>query len=362
MRHIRAVDSESSTVIMVQVENEVGILGDSRDRSEAANSAFSGAVPAALMNYLESSRNDLLPEIRQRWDDAGSRSGGTWEEVFGSGPETDEIFMAWHYSRYIDHVVLAGKAAYDIPMFVNAWLNTQSKHGEWPTGGPLPHTMDIWLAGAPHIDLLTPDIYSPEFEKWCGLYTRRGAPLFIPEMHHNAVGARNVFYALGQHEAIGTSPFAFDNIEETLDAPLGKSYEALQQIAQLILEHQGEGRMIGFLLDEDHETQTLELGGYELTVSLDAIFGYKAETGYGLIIAAGPDEFVAAGSGFQVAFGLQGAETGKVGIGSVDEGEFCGGKWVPGRRLNGDENDQGGHWRMNNKKVHIGRCTVYRYE
>jgi beta-galactosidase GanA len=124
MGHIRAVDSDSSTVIMVQVENEVGILGDSRDRSEVANAAFSASVPSELMDFIESRRNDLLPEIRQRWNDAGSRSEGNWEEVFGVGPETDEIFMAWNYARYIDHVVVAGKAAYDIPMFVNAWLNT----------------------------------------------------------------------------------------------------------------------------------------------------------------------------------------------------------------------------------------------
>ena len=32
MRHVREVDSATRTVIMVQVENEVGLLGDSRDR------------------------------------------------------------------------------------------------------------------------------------------------------------------------------------------------------------------------------------------------------------------------------------------------------------------------------------------
>jgi len=40
MRHIREVDGDSHTVIMVQVENEVGVLRDSRDRSGAANAAF----------------------------------------------------------------------------------------------------------------------------------------------------------------------------------------------------------------------------------------------------------------------------------------------------------------------------------
>jgi hypothetical protein len=45
MRHVREVDSATRTVIMIQMENEVGLLGDSRDRSKEANEAFDGPVP-----------------------------------------------------------------------------------------------------------------------------------------------------------------------------------------------------------------------------------------------------------------------------------------------------------------------------
>ena len=31
--------------------------------------------------------------------------------------------MAWNYARYVDNVTAAGKAAYALPMFVNAWLS-----------------------------------------------------------------------------------------------------------------------------------------------------------------------------------------------------------------------------------------------
>jgi len=34
-------------VLMVQVENEVGVLRDTRDRSPAANRAYAGPVPAS---------------------------------------------------------------------------------------------------------------------------------------------------------------------------------------------------------------------------------------------------------------------------------------------------------------------------
>src|SRR3954471_6820511 len=53
MHHLAEFDGQDHTVIMVQVENEVGVLGDSRDRCEAANSAYAGPVPPALLAYLQ---------------------------------------------------------------------------------------------------------------------------------------------------------------------------------------------------------------------------------------------------------------------------------------------------------------------
>ena len=50
MRHVREVDGNDHTVIMVQVENEIGMIPDSRDRSTVANQLFSERVPAELMN------------------------------------------------------------------------------------------------------------------------------------------------------------------------------------------------------------------------------------------------------------------------------------------------------------------------
>ncbi len=360
MRHIRDVDGDDHTVIMVQVENEVGVLGDSRDRSEAASRAFAGQIPQELLQHVQ--QRELVPELRERWEQAGRKTSGTWEEVFGAGPETDEIFMAWHYARYVDHVAAAGKAEYDIPMYVNAWLSSpELQPGDWPSGGPLPHTMDVWLAGAPHIDMLTPDIYQPNFEEWCEKYTQHGNPLFIPEMRHGDDGARNIFYAIGQHEAIGTSPFAVDSIEDPKNSALSASYRALQQVASVILAHQGANNMVGFLLDEEHPNATRVLGAYELEIALDAVFQYKAELGYGLVIATGSGEFVGVGSGFCVTFRpISGV--GHVGLGAVDEGEFRNGKWIAGRRLNGDENAQGLKWRFGIQRISIERCTVYNYE
>jgi beta-galactosidase GanA len=372
MRHLRVVDGDEHTVIMVQVQNEVGLLGDSRDRSELAERAFAGPVPDELLAHLAKHTDELVPELWERWKAAGLKRAGTWAEVFGAGPATDEIFMAWHYARYVDRVAAIGKAEYDIPMFANAWLNASAgadvanaggtEPGRYPSGGPLPHVLDLWLAGAPHIDILAPDIYFGSFEEWCRGYTRRGNPLFIPEMRRDDEGARAVFYAIGQHDAIGTSPFAVDSMEDPADSPLARSYAALRQVAPLLLDHQGRGATTGFLLDKEHPSVTRTLGEYELEISLDEVFFYKSEHGYGLLVAVGPDEFVGAGSGFRVRFRPKGGAPGKVGIASVDEGAFHGGRWVPGRRLNGDENDQGRAWRFSGQRVGVERCTVYRYE
>ena len=372
MRHIHEVDGDAHTVLMMQVENEVGVLGDSRDRSSTANEAFYGQVPKELMAYLLQHRDALVPELRRVWEAAGSKASGTWEEVFDPGAETDKIFMAWNYARYIQHVAAAGKAEYSIPMYVNAWLaGPHATPGEYPSGGPLPEVMDAWKAAGTAIDIYSPDIYARNFPEWCDRYDRSGNPLFIPETRGGALGGSNIFYALGQHQVMGFSAFGIDNLPGEVPPPLtepdpnndlGKSYGVLQSLAPVILQHEGKGEIAGFLLEQDHPQTTVELNGYRLDVRLDELFGAQAKTGFGLIIALGPDEFLGAGIGFRVAFSRREPGPSHVGIGSIDEGTYFAGAWVPGRRLNGDENDQGRYWRFSASRISIEKAVVYHYE
>jgi beta-galactosidase GanA len=383
LRHLRVVDGTDHTVLMVQVENEVGVLGASRDHAEAANAALAGPVPPELLAHLQQHGADMVPELRARWEAAGGRSAGAWQEVFGDGLETDEIFMAWHYARYVDRVAAAGKAAYPLPLYVNAWLNAPvapdaaaggPQPGDYPSGGPLPHVLDIWRAGAPHVDLLSPDIYFGDFAQWCRLYTRQGNPLFIPEMRWDEEGARHVFFAVGEHDALGTSPFAVDSLQDPLSAPLIRNYALLRQLAPLILEHQGQGRMTGFVLDAEHPSVTRELGGYVLEIRLAQSFGYSVDRGCGLVIATAPDQFVGAGYGFRVSFRPATPGPARAGIAAVDEGTYRHGHWIPGRRWNGDETGGGEWWLMlpvdwgtssrpnQGPGSGIARCTLYRYE
>src|SRR5262249_8349331 len=155
MRHLREIDAADQTVIMVQVENEIGMIPDSRDRSAIANELFNQPVPRALLDYLQQHKEQLVPELRSVWSAKNYLARGTWEEVFGTGPGTDEIFMAWHFSRYANRVAAAGKTEYSLPMFVNAALIRPGyQPGQYPSAGPLPHLLDVWRAGAAQIDFL----------------------------------------------------------------------------------------------------------------------------------------------------------------------------------------------------------------
>ena len=62
MRRIREVDT-AQTVLMMQVENEPGLLGAARDRSALAEAAFAAPVPAELLAYLAAHRDALVPEM-----------------------------------------------------------------------------------------------------------------------------------------------------------------------------------------------------------------------------------------------------------------------------------------------------------
>ncbi|RPH30597.1 hypothetical protein EHM92_09360, partial [bacterium] len=139
MKHLRAIDGEQNTVVMIQVENEIGMIPTARDYCAEAEKSFAQPVPAELMAYLQKNKNSLTNELRQAWESAGMKASGTWEEVFGKGLSTDEIFMAWHFARYTNDVTQAGKKEYPLPMFVNAALiRPNYKPGQYPSAGPLP--------------------------------------------------------------------------------------------------------------------------------------------------------------------------------------------------------------------------------
>jgi hypothetical protein len=361
MQHIRGVDSGDHTVIMMQVENEVGILGDHRDHSSAAERAFASAVPPQLTDYLKVHRDTLDLELRALWLQQGEKTSGTWAQVFGDTPRADEIFMAWNYARYVDAVTIRGKAAYKLPMYVNTWLGGEdTAPGDYPSGGPQPRVIDIWKAAGSAIDIYSPDLYPANFSYWANRYHRDDNPLFIPETNGGSAGGANVFYAVGENVALGFSPFAIDSFPEgTTD--LGASYNAIASVAPILLDEQTKGNVHGFSLTREHPSVEFIMNLYTVDVSLDEIFGNQSEKGFGLIVATGQNEFLGIGKGFRVLITARSSSPFKLGYASIDEGIYEDGKWTPGRRLNGDENDQGKYWRFDERSIKIEKAVLYRY-
>ena len=342
MRHLRTIDATRRTVIMVQVQNEVGLHGDTRDRHPAAEKAFAEPVPRELIDFLTTHRETLLPETRALWQSTGFKTAGSWAEVFGRSPAADEAFMGWHYARYVDRVAAAGKAEYALPMFVNAWIVQLADElpGEYPSGGPQAHMLDLWRAGAPHIDLLAPDIYRSEFAAICAAFTRSGNTLFVPESRAGLIGAANAFLTVARFHGIGYSPFGIESREtDATNGPIPQAYDVLRQLSPLILAHQASGTISAVSLDQHNPSEKISLGGYTLHASrlAERRTNQTPELGYGLMISTGENEFIVAGSDLQIAFATDPQVNDTVGLGTVEEGTFANGQWVPGRRLNGDE-------------------------
>jgi beta-galactosidase GanA len=362
MRHIREVDHGPAgtgphTVIAMQVENECGVLGAPRDVCPLAEEAFAQPVPEALTAYLRAHRDSLVPQFRESWESAGARATGSWEEVFGNaavGGAADEVFMAWHISRYVGSVAAAGKAAYDLPMVANAWLKVGPTEpaGFYPSGGPVYTMLDVWKAGAPQIDVLAPDIYALDFCEVCAAYTRPDNPLFIPEAHRDARAATAAFYALAQHSAIGFAPFGIDSAPQP--HPLADTYQLLAEMMPLLTERQGARQMVGFLQQQDDEQWQAELAGYHLTVQARSPLLPEQAPAGGMVLDVGEGEYVVAGRNMTVEFGTAPGRT-DVEFLWLEEGTFCGGTWMPGRRLNGDETTHGRKVQIREK---LGVCRL----
>ncbi|HUI10367.1 MAG TPA: DUF5597 domain-containing protein [Bacteroidota bacterium] len=367
MKHIRVTDGKLNTVVMVQVENEIGMIPEARDHCALAEAAFAAPVPAALIATLDTGSASPSDSARAAWLRQGKKTSGSWAEVFGPGSTTDEIFMAWYFARYADGVAAAGKREYPLPMYANAALIRPGyRPGQYPSAGPLPHILGVWRAGAPHIDLFAPDIYFPGFAAWLTRYDRPGNAVFIPEVDRRQ-SAANAFYAFAEHNAMSYSPFSIESVRDPAHSQFRKAYDVLGQLAPLILAHQGTGTMAGFLLDSAAESATVTFGAYTFTIRHESTWPYaprpEGETPRcgGLIIMAGPEDYYVAGTGLVVTF--RAAQAGSVaGIASIDEGTFVDGTWVAGRRLNGDEDHQGRHAYLKGGEFGIQRVRLYTYK
>ena len=365
MQHLKTIDEKQQTVLMIQVENEIGFLTDAREHSKTANNKFAENIPTELANYLIKNKSTLMPEFAEVLQKQGRKTEGNWEAIFGNGLATDETFQAWYYATYANVVAKAGKQVYHLPMFVNAALNHRNvKPGEYPSAGPLPHIMDIWKAAAPDIDMLSPDYYNPNFTHYSDLYVRGNNPFFIPEINFDSSTAIKAFAAFGKYHSMGFSPFAIEAASELNSSMLSKTYDLVKQLEPFMFTGKSTD---GFLVEKTSQLKT-QVGDYELTIKHDHTLGWNKESkdsvwalGGGIIIKLAEDEFLVGGNGIVItAASLKSNRT--AGILQADEGTVVNGVWTANRRLNGDQTHQGRHIRLPYGKWSLQRVKLYNYE
>jgi beta-galactosidase GanA len=325
MRHLKQVDGERYTVIMVQVENEIGFL-------------------------------PLAKEGEQTRD-----------------PAADEREQARAYASFVEAVAAAGKAEYALPLFVNAAQGRPGvAPGGYPSGGPLAHLAREWREGAPSVDFIAPDIYFDNFAEITDAYVASGNPLFIPEANRASdprIGA-NALRAIGLNRAMGFSPFSIETVGGAGARRIATLYGMLGQLAPLVLEAQADGRIAGFSnpvsFDGEIDLSPIEasFGGFTFTAtSIDPWTPREAQdpsTHGALLVWLGGEDFLVAGQGVTFTVADEKGE-GQVGFETVEEGYVEGDAWIATRRLNGDQTHQGRHLRLPPGDYTIQKLRLYRY-
>lgn len=345
MRHLKQLDGDRHTVLMIQVENESGNVGSVRDDSPEANRLFAAPVPADLLAIAQ-------------------RKPGTWSEVFGS--EADETFQAYYQARYINAIAAAGKAEFAIPYYINVWVEypvAQLPQRQiaapgigYPSGGAVQKFVGLWRALAPSIDLIGPDIYSSDsrfYQEILRTYARPDNALWIPETGRSDDYGKYFFYALGKG-AIGFSPFGIDVSGWNIlgDTPWkahAQNFALIAPIDREVAQAEFEGKLKTAVEELGSANQEIDFGQWQATIGFGfpqndgrEAPGTRDQHGAALIAQIGPDEFLITGIDASVAFHLPGKKPWmRSEILTAEEGAYVDGRWKVEKLLNGDETDRG---------------------
>jgi hypothetical protein len=259
--------------------------------------------------------------------------------LFGYG--ADEAFSAWYIASYIQEVIEAGKAEYNLPMFVNAWIDgsfSKNLKPDYPIGGPVSKMFDIWRAAAPLIDVFAADIYIEDIKKVCEMYSQQGNPIFIPEAKESPRQAANVYYVIGQN-GMCFAPFGIDGLfKPEVAAVVAESYKSLKGFLPFFAGHCGKDKNKG-LLYTGEKIEEFEMGSYKIRVEYlqERDEANNLSESGGLILNSAENEFYICGFQIRVHFSALQGENKHAEVISHDEGVFDNGKWMPERRMNGDE-------------------------
>ena len=353
MAHLKQADGDERTVVYVQVENETGLQGAVREHSDEADALFAADVPQDFADYMRGpALRTLRPDMRRAVEEG--QPSGSWEAVFG--PLAEELFQAYHVAGYVDAVAAAGKAEYDLPTAVNAWLEI-NEPGNYPSGGPIGKMLEVWKFRAPHIDILCPDIYVRHFCDVCDEFHRLGNPLLIPETAAHSHAAPRLIYTVGHHHAWGFAPFGFEEIGGVFSAGLGFLFgmdtsdpllstpqnaeeyawlnRTLHELTPLLAKAYGTDDLQA-VIGERPDDNVMRFGPYAFRIVMDSPMQSRKDSAC-LALKVAEDEFYLIGMACRIQPLSVDPDRPNVDLLRLEDGEYRQGQWQPLRRLNGDE-------------------------
>ncbi|GHV12292.1 beta-galactosidase [Spirochaetia bacterium] len=312
IKHIKEKDSKDHTVILFQMENEVGFFGSDRCYCDTCNAEY---------------------------------ARGNWEAEYG--PRAAEAYTAQSIAEYCDSLAKTVKEIYPLPVYMNCWLSSpfQNQRGgfNYPSGSPVPAMLELYKQTQKHVDFITPDIYLmgyKDFHYLCKTYSRPDNPLYIPETNTglDTRTEKNIFYALGEFAAIGYEPWTLNRccpgfmtvpMVTTVDGrwsetayDLHKSFKMIGDALYPIVMAQNTENLKFFVQEDCDMGALLSFGDIDVEVQYE----HPKNAARGMVIRLGKDEFILAAGGAHVQFSRKGGE--RVSVATVESGVFKDDQWV----------------------------------
>jgi hypothetical protein len=282
MEHIKAVDEETRTIVMVQVENEIAVFGADR-------------------------RN------RQQWRDHSPASNRRFEEM---GFTDDLRYSAWRLSSaWIRRLTDVGAQAYPLPFFLN-FVGGQIV--DWMTGGAPGEDVATYMENCPNLSFIGLNLYASrkssasDFRARLGAYrVGRNVPAITETNSDSGPNAPRLAYlAVGEFGAPIFAPWALHVSYPTPFEPyvledgtiahggpaLRDCYLSLQKALPLIAYFAGTGKLAVFMspFPGEGHSEIRDVNGAEVRFS-NAPWGTHESDGQAIVIHPAENEFLIVG-------------------------------------------------------------------
>lgn len=322
MQHIKQIDAQTHTIIMIQVENEISIFGADR-------------------------KNTKL------WRDHSPAS----DKVFHNKGFTDDLkYSSWNMSyNWIRPITDAGAEVYPIPFFHNF---VGGKLADWMVGGSPGEDVETYLRNIPNISFIGINSYFcadwrpdnscarpsqasiGELRKPLTLYrVGRNVPA-ITEVNSGAtpLTSRFAYIAVGESGVPIFAPWALTDSYPGVSEPyvlkdgtlangafaLRDAYESLSNALSLISYYAGTNKLQVFMSDLPGQkySQTQAVSGFNVTVDAEG-------RGQAIVLHPSAHDFVLVGFRCTVTLRDPSVEWAHISNVHVEKGKWTGDRWIP---------------------------------